>query len=154
MNKYILVVIAAFLLTACGEDEKPTIDLEYPEIIVTESSFPIQCSEVNRGGKLLFSALFRDNVELGGYSLDIHHNFDQHTHSTEVNDCESDPVKSAVDPMLFIQTYTIPAGLSEYQAEAEIDIPSEIDPGDYHFMIRLTDNEGWQTLQGISIKIK
>jgi hypothetical protein len=154
MKNYILVLIAALLLTGCGEDEQPAIDLEYPEIVVTDNSFPRQCSVVERGSKIQFRALFTDNVELGGYSLDIHHNFDHHTHSTEVNDCESDPVKAAVDPLLFIQTYTIPTGVREYEAEAEIDIPSDIDPGDYHLMIRVTDQEGWQSIQGLSIKIK
>ncbi|UZD23213.1 DUF4625 domain-containing protein [Algoriphagus halophytocola] len=153
MKKYALGLVLSMILFACGEDEKPAIDLEYPEIIATADSFPIQCSVVERGSTLEFKALFSDNVELGSYSLDIHHNFDHHTHSTEVNDCESDPVKAAVNPMLFIQTYTIPTGLNEYEAEAEIDIPSDIDPGDYHFLIRVTDKEGWQTLQGISIKI-
>ncbi|SFT36782.1 protein of unknown function [Algoriphagus locisalis] len=153
MKNYIIVLLAVSVLTACGEDEKPAIDLEYPEIIATANSFPIQCSVVERGETMQFRASFSDNVELGSYSLDIHHNFDHHTHSTEVNDCESDPVKAAVNPMLFIQTYTIPTGLTEYEAEAEIDIPSGIDPGDYHFLIRVTDKEGWQTLQGISIKI-
>ena len=153
MKNYILVLSALFLLTACGEDEQPAIDLDYPEIVVTENSFPVQCSVLERGAKIQFRALFRDNAELGGYSLDIHHNFDHHTHSTEVNDCESDPVKAAVDPLLFIQTYTIPTGLSKYGAEAEIDIPLDIDPGDYHLMIRVTDKEGWQTIQGLSIKI-
>lgn len=154
MKIYKLVLIMIFLLTACGEEENPAIDLEYPEIIDTENTFPVQCSIVERGGKIQFKALFRDNVELGGYSLDIHHNFDHHTHSTEVNDCNPNPIKTAVDPMLFIQAYTIPTGLAEYEAEAEIDVPSDIDPGDYHFMIRLTDKEGWQTIQGISIKIE
>ncbi len=150
--KSLILLFVVFLLVACGEDERP-IDLDYPEIIVTEDSFPVQCSVLERGGKLRFRALFRDNVELGGYSLDIHHNFDHHNHSTEVNDCESDPVKAAINPMLFIQTYTIPSGLQEYEAETEIEIPSDVDPGDYHFMIRVTDKEGWQTIQGISIKV-
>lgn len=153
MKNYIIVLLAVLAMTACSEDEKPAIDLEYPEIIATADSFPIQCSVVERGEKIQFKALFRDNVELGGYSLDIHHNFDHHTHSTEVNDCQADPVKVAVNPMLYIQTFTIPTGLNEYEAEAEIIIPSDINPGDYHFLIRVTDKEGWQTLRGISIKI-
>lgn len=153
IRKYLLILISCVLLSACGEDEKPVIDLEYPEIMVTEDSFPLQCSVLERGTTVQFRALFRDNVELGGFSLDIHHNFDHHTHSTEVNDCDTEPVKAPMNPLLFIQTYTIPTGLHEYEAEAEIDIPLDIDPGDYHFMIRITDQEGWQTIQGLSIKI-
>lgn len=154
MKKWLLILISGFAFSSCGEDEKPAIDMDYPEIIVTAESFPLQCSVIEKGSTLQFKALFRDNVELGGFSLDIHHNFDHHTHSTEVNECAEDPVKAAVSPLLFIQTYPIPDGLTEYVASAEIEIPSDIDPGDYHFMIRLTDDEGWQTIQGLSIKIQ
>lgn len=153
MKNYLLVLLAVIFLTACGEDEKPAIDLEYPEIIVTENSFPIQCSVVERGSTLSFRALFTDNVELGGFSLDIHHNFDHHTHSTEVSDCDTDPIKVAVNPLLLIQTYPIPAGLTSFEGTAMLEIPEDIDPGDYHFLIRVTDQKGWQTIQGLSIKI-
>jgi hypothetical protein len=43
--------------------------------------------------------------------------------------------------------------VKSYEATTQITIPADVDPGDYHFMIRLTDKEGWQTLKGLSIKI-
>jgi hypothetical protein len=154
MKKALLALLSGLVLFSCGEDEKPIIDKEYPEILVEGDSYPLQCSEIQRGTTMEFKAYFSDNVELGSYSLDIHHNFDHHTHSTEVNSCDEDPIKTPVNPLLLIQTFTIPEGLTEYEATAEIEIPSDIDPGDYHFLIRLTDQEGWQTLQGLSIKIE
>nr|WP_244939634.1 DUF4625 domain-containing protein [Arcticibacter tournemirensis] len=33
-------------------------------------------------------------------------------------------------------------------------MPADADPGDYHFMIKLTDKEGWQTIKGLSIKLQ
>lgn len=141
------------LFTACSSDND-VIDKEYPVIdISSTNAFPIQCSQVTRGQKFTFRASFSDNAALGSYSLDIHHNFDHHTHSTEVSDCETDPIKKPVKPMLYINSVTIPDGLKNYEAVQEIAIPEDIDPGDYHFMIRLTDKEGWQTLKGLSIKI-
>lgn len=154
MKKHILILFTGFLAFACGEEQKPDIDTEYPEIIVAEESFPRQCSVLKRGSTVAFKALFKDNKELGGFSLDIHHNFDHHTHSTELGNCDTDPVKAADNPMLFIQTYSIPSGLTVYEGTAEVQIPTDVDPGDYHFMIRLTDREGWQTVQGLSIKIQ
>lgn len=103
--------------------------------------------------KITFRAKFTDNTALGSYSLDIHHNFDHHTHSTEVNNCTADPIKKPVNPLLYINSVTIPDGQKSYEAVQEITIPTDIDPGDYHFMIRLTDKEGWQTIKGLSIKI-
>lgn len=149
----LLFLASASLFTACSSDND-SVDTEYPVIDISSSdAFPVQCSEVSRGEKITFRALFSDNAELGSYSLDIHHNFDHHNHSTEVNDCSNDPVKKPVNPMLYINSVTIPKGLKSYQAVQEISIPQDIDPGDYHFLIRLTDKEGWQTIKGISIKI-
>jgi hypothetical protein len=148
-----LILIAAF--SACKkEGSKEAIDTEYPQINVTAANaFPKQCSTVKRGEKFVFRAQVSDNAELGSISVDIHHNFDHHTHSTEVESCGVDPIKAPVNPFLLIQNYTIPGGIKSYEVQQEIAVPANIDPGDYHFMIRLTDKEGWQTIKGLSIKI-
>lgn len=144
---------SAILFTACSSDND-TVDTQYPVIDISAAdAFPIQCSQINRGEKITFRAAFNDNAALGSYSLDIHHNFDHHNHSTEVSDCDLAPIKKPVKPMLYINSVTIPEGKKSYQAIQEIKIPEDIDPGDYHFLIRLTDKEGWQTIKGISIKI-
>jgi hypothetical protein len=148
-----LILIAAF--SACKKDSnKEVIDTEYPEINVTATSeFPKQCSTVKRGEKFVFRAQVIDNAELGSVSVDIHHNFDHHTHSTEVESCGLDPKKTPVKPFLLIQAYPIPAGLKSYEVQQEISVPADVDPGDYHFLIRLTDKVGWQTIKGLSIKV-
>jgi Domain of unknown function (DUF4625) len=149
-----LLLAVILLLSNCSKDKDAPIDTTYPEINITAAdAFPKQCSVVKRGEKIVFRAALSDNAELGSLSLDIHHNFDHHTHSTEVESCAPDPVKSPVTPFLFIQSFPIPAGLKVYQPAIEVAIPANVDPGDYHFMIRLTDKEGWQTLKGLSIKI-
>lgn len=151
--KFLTGVFAIAIITSCSSDNAE-IDSEYPVIDITgTNAFPVQCSTIERGQTITFKATFNDNVALGSYSLDIHHNFDHHTHSTEVTSCEMEAVKKPVKPMLFINNYTIPDGLKSYEATAQITIPTDVDPGDYHFMIRLTDKEGWQTLKGLSIKI-
>ncbi|RZL39215.1 MAG: DUF4625 domain-containing protein [Pedobacter sp.] len=158
MKKYFrnlgLVALVAVAFAACKKDENE-VDTTYPEIDLSiAGASPVQCAEVLRGQKFTFKARFSDNVALGSYSLDVHHNFDQHNHTTEVNACTQDAKKAPVKPFLFIRDFTIPANSKDYVATAELDIPSDIDPGDYHFLIRLTDKEGWQTIRGISIKIK
>ena len=57
-------------------------------------------------------------------------------------------------PWVFNQDYQIPAGQKSYTARFDIQIPADIDEGDYHFMVRLTDRAGWQELKGIAIKIE
>ncbi|RZL60301.1 MAG: DUF4625 domain-containing protein [Pedobacter sp.] len=148
----ILSVLTIFLLSNCKK-ETEEIDTTYPEIIASSTAFPQQCSTIKRGESFTFKTRVSDNVELGSMSIDIHHNFDHHSHSTEVNSCNMEAVKSPVKPYLLIREISIPAGQKNYEATASINVPADIDPGDYHFLIRITDKAGWQTIKGISIKI-
>lgn len=142
------------VLSNCSKNTAEPIDTIYPEINTsTNDAFPKQCSVIKRGEKFVFRALLSDNAELGSLNLDIHHNFDHHTHSTELEECNLAPIKQPVKPFLLIKNIAIPSGLKSYQASAEIQVPLDVDPGDYHFMIRLTDKEGWQTIKGLSIRI-
>ncbi len=144
-------------LSSCEKDkeidqEKPTIDLSI------QGAFPVNCDTIYFGEISTLKVLFTDNVELGSFSIDIHHNFDHHSHSTEVTECNLDPVKEPVNPYVFIQDYDIPEGLTEYETNLEINILSTensvlLDEGDYHFFISLTDKEGWSTQKGLSIKM-
>ncbi|WP_442587540.1 DUF4625 domain-containing protein [Pedobacter sp. AW31-3R] len=150
-----LLLLATVFFSACKKDEQDEIDTTYPEIsIAAPDAFPKQCSVIKRGEKFIFRAVLSDNVELGSVSVDIHHNFDHHTHSTEVTSCEMEPVKVAVNPFLLIQAYQIPTGQKTFTVQQELTVPANVDTGDYHFMIRLTDKEGWQTIRGISVKIQ
>jgi hypothetical protein len=145
-----LMIITALYLS-CDRDES---DTELPVIFMSGAEhFPHNCDTIYVGESFTFRALFTDNVELGSYSIDIHHNFDHHSHSTDMADCPMNPDKSAVDPFLYISQFKIPDGLREYQAIQVIDVPEGIDTGDYHLMVRLTDKTGWQAIRGISIKI-
>ena len=49
--------------------------------------------------------------------------------------------------------YKIPSGETYYEAEFWLDIPEDVDPGEYHFMIRVTDASGWQQLRSVSIRL-
>jgi len=156
--KIILVLFIPFMiLDACkkGDEtdtEKPLIDLN------VQRAFPVNCDTLYFGEVFKFIVLLTDNMELGSYSLDIHHNFDHHSHSTEVTQCQMDPVKAPVNPFTFIQDYGIPAGLKEHVTDLSLLIPAGninglFDEGDYHFFIRLTDKAGWSTQKGLSIKM-
>jgi hypothetical protein len=145
-----LMLMMAFSISCDKEHrdtELPVIHMGGPE------HFPHNCDTIIIGRSFAFRALFTDNHELGSYSIDIHHNFDHHSHSTDLADCPMDPDKTANNPFLYIQQFDIPGGLKEYEALQVIDVPEGIDPGDYHLMVRLTDKTGWQAIRGISIKI-
>ena len=160
MKTFKFFFILFFLLMffySCTKDkeidtEKPVIDLTIPD------AFPVNCDTLYFGESFELKVLFSDNVELGSYSIDIHHNFDHHSHSTEVSECSLGPIKDPVNPFRFIEDYTISEGVNELETNRSISIPAGngsglYDEGDYHFFIRLTDNEGWSDQIGLSIKM-
>ena len=89
---------------------------------------------------------------MGNFNLEVHSNHDHHTHSTSATECPLDEHSTPEHPWVYNQDYAIPAGLRDYVATADIPIPPDITPGDYHFMIRLTDRGGWQELRSVAIK--
>lgn len=156
MTKYFtLLIVASTLLFACSgevDTEKPSIDL------TAADAFPKSCETLYFDEPFTVKWLLTDNVELGSYNIDIHHNFDQHNHSTEFEKCDLDDVKTAVNPYTFIQDYSIPEGSSDYNTEVSLTLPASdgtnlYDEGDYHFQLKVTDQEGWSKMVGLSVKI-
>lgn len=152
--KLLYLLIPVLTISACSSDDSNPVDSTKPVIDTSVSgAFPTSCSTVKRGGTINFKALFSDNQQLGSYSINIHNNFDHHSHDTEVDACNFDAIKTPVNPWAATMTYTIPENLKEFTAQQQIAVPTDIDTGDYHFMIQLTDAQGWATMRGISIKI-
>ena len=155
MTKTFLSLILLCALSACSSsDDSEPKDMTYPEIsdkgIV---AVPTDCDVFNRGEVIPFNYLFTDDTELGSYNIEIHNNFDHHTHSTSATECPMDEPKQAYHAWVFNQDYTIPPSQSNYIAHLDIPIPEDIDSGDYHFMLRVTDRAGWQQLHSVAIKI-
>jgi hypothetical protein len=154
MKKRSLLISFLSVILACGCRDNEAIDMQKPVIEMSVSEyFPRNCAFLKRGEIFTFKAKFSDNAELGNYNIEIHNNFDHHSHSTDSEECETDEKKIPVNAWVFNQDYSIPAGLKEFDASNEIAIPANIDAGDYHFMVRLTDKSGWQQLIAVSVKI-
>ncbi|MDR0422512.1 MAG: DUF4625 domain-containing protein [Proteiniphilum sp.] len=153
IRKTILCTVAVLLLLSCGgsgdyDMEKPAIDMS------GASAFPLTCDTVYRGESFTFGALFTDNRELGNYNIEIHNNFDHHSHSTDNTPCAPDERKAPVNPFIYNRDFRIPAGTVSLEVRNSIPVPEDVDTGDYHFMIRLTDRAGWQQLKAVSIKVR
>lgn len=148
-----LGLVATLLLTGgCGNEDQA---ISKPLILMdSEESFPKNCAVVLRGESIEFNAVFKDEQELGSYNLEIHNNFDHHSHSTEGESCTLDKKKAPVKPFIYNKDFSIPAGQTTYNAKVKIEVPADIDTGDYHFTIRLTNRAAWQEIKGISIKIR
>lgn len=152
-TKYMLLPLLC-ALAACSTDT----DTSMPEILSAgEATAPLNCQVYPRGGAIFFDYLFKDDKELGAYHIEIHNNFDHHTHSTEADEChhegEEEPENEPVKPWIFNKDFPIPAGSTSFEAKQTIPVPADVDPGVYHFMIRLTDRSGWQQLKSVSIRV-
>jgi hypothetical protein len=150
-----LILISGVISCDHGDNidtEKPSVNNNFA------GSFPVNCDTLYFGEEFTIKLLLKDNVELGSYSIEIHNNFDHHSHSTEVTECELWPKKVPVNPFVFIDDFDIPPGSTDFTTSETINIPAgngngAFDEGDYHFFISLTDKEGWSTQKGLSIKM-
>ena len=150
---YSIMLLCA--LSACsGSDDEVQKDMQQP--VISDQGItanPIDCQVYHRGEVIPFHYVMTDDQELGAYNIEVHNNFDHHTHSTTAVECPMDAQKQPQNPWVYNHDFSIPAGQSRYEARVDIEIPADIDPGDYHFMIRLTDRAGWQQLHAVAIKI-
>ncbi len=154
MKKFYFVFLLMPMLWACSKEDDGTKDMTKPVIVSdNQTSNPINCQVYAKGEIITVRYTFTDNEELGKYNIEIHNNFDHHSHSTEAEECEMNEVVKPVKPWVFNRDYSIPAASKSYTTNDKIEIPADIDAGDYHFMIRLTDKSGWQEIKSVSIKI-
>ncbi|MDO5969446.1 DUF4625 domain-containing protein [Flavivirga aquimarina] len=152
--KYYFFILSILLIASCSSDdnvdkdeEKPTISVNYNE------GFPQGCVLLVKGETYNFRAKVTDNKALASYSIDIHNNFDHHTHDDQVTECDLEDIKQAINPLIFIENYSIEDNLTSYEINTPITIPSDIDAGDYHCAYSVTDQTGWQARTSIDIKI-
>ncbi len=158
-HKYLIIASLLMLpiFSTCTKEtetdkEKPKIELDFGY------AFPVNCDTLYFGETFNLRVRFSDNSELGSFNIDMHNNFDHHSHSTEVTECNLDPVKTPVNPYTYIDDFDIDEGLNVFETNIPITIPSgnsngNFDDGDYHFFISLTDKEGWSAQKGLSVKI-
>ena len=148
-------IMLLYALSACsGSDDEVQKDMQQP--VISDQGItanPIDCQVYHRGEVIPFHYVMTDDQELGAYNIEVHNNFDHHTHSTTSVECPMDAQKQPQNPWVYNHDFSIPAGQNRYEARVDIEIPADIDPGDYHFMIRLTDRAGWQQLHAVAIKI-
>lgn len=149
-------VAALFDMVACSSNDDVVKDTQLPTITdqgITAN--PVDCQVYNWGDVIPFRYRFTDNEELGNYNIEIHNNFDHHTHGTQGKSCDPDKTeRNAKNAFYYNQDFSIPRGSKAYDASQEIQIPATVEPGDYHFVIRVTDQTGNQQLRAMAIKIK
>lgn len=131
------VLIVMVSISGCIDDAGGTLDITAPEIQILH---PLPGSYHEAGGFIEFESLFKDDLELGSYSIDVHDNLDGHEHGRIAG--------PATDPELvrwsFKRNYSIPAGMIIYVAQHDdnIDILPNAIAGPYHFIVQAVDMAG------------
>lgn len=153
--KHLYVLPLVMLLVSCSSSDDSSVDEEKPSISVNYAGgFPQACETLERGQTYTFKAQVTDNLALASYSLNIHHNFDHHTHDDQGAQCELEEVKAAVNPLIYIENFDIEGSKTSYEINISVIIPEDIDPGDYHCSYSVTDVTGWQSRTSVDIKIE
>jgi len=152
--KYVLLGFMLMAFLSCSDEDDSNKDDIKPVITINyDGGFPQACAELTKGETYHFKAMISDNKELASYSLDIHHNFDHHTHDDQGVQCELDLLKEASTPFIFMENYTVESGMTSYEIDITLTIPETVDAGDYHCAYSVTDVTGWQARTSVDIKI-
>lgn len=153
---FMSIIFALFFIAfmACRNSQK---DLTPPVISINDFQ-PANCDIYYQEDTITVHFVCSDDTELGNFNIEIHSNFDHHTHSTEAEDCEEEHEHEGEEPTgtawIFNQDFAIPANSQEYTADIKIPVPNDAADGEYHFMLRLTDKAGWQTIKASAIHIE
>ena len=138
--QFTMVFAISLVLTRCGGPVDLGPDTTSPQISIEEAHPAIQTAEVcgapannvilvDTGAEIVLDLLFTDDRELGEYKIDIHHNFDCHSHG-----------KRSVVPWQMIKV--LPLKGDRERVIEQIAVPSEVTVGDYHLLIQALDAEG------------
>lgn len=142
------------VLTSCGNDGEDNTDTQKPTISINYANgFPQPCEALQRGQNYIFRAQLTDNFDLAAYSIEIHENFDHHTHDNQEIECDIEEDKEPLNPFLYLENFSIVGSTSTYEIAQSISIPNDVDTGDYHCQLSVTDQTGWQSIIAIDIKI-
>ncbi|MDR2027577.1 MAG: DUF4625 domain-containing protein, partial [Prevotellaceae bacterium] len=127
-----LTAICFLAFNACKEDSdtvKPVINLIEPE----------DGDSLHIGDDVHFKVEFSDNEALASYKVDIHPNFDNHSHAVTKHDDDDD---ETVDFVYEKSWSTISGQKNASVHHHEIVIPENATPGHYHLMVYCTDAAG------------
>lgn len=164
--KYIslLSIASVFTFTSCtsGDDN---VDTEKPVVILNA---PVEGAKLQAGKDVHFDMDLSDNEALGSYNVDIHNNFDGHDHTghndtkafsviladDHDHDHDHDEENEARNPFKFNRTWDDIYGLrNTHVHQHEIVIAKDAKRGAYHFVVKVVDKAGNQTMVFRNIEI-
>ena len=130
-----ILVISVLAFFSCDKEDsdttKPVIDLHEP----AEGQALLIGSEKG----VHFEMDLSDDVMLKSYKIDIHNNFDHHSHGGTRAEGEGRV------PFVFNRSYDVSGKKNVHVHHHDIVFPEDATPGDYHLMVYCTDAAGNET---------
>jgi len=130
-NIVLVFLLSSFVLFSCKKEKKEELDNQKPSITVNK---PINNFVSKGGSDFEIDIVFKDNMNLSQYKLEIHSNFDGHTHGKTDGE--------ATVPWEWDTIVNISG--KEHQAKFKIKVPMNITAGNYHFLAMCTDAVGYE----------
>lgn len=139
-----LLATVTFMFSSCDNDDssdtiKPLIELHEPE--------EGQALEIGNEHGVHFEMDLSDDVMLKSYKIEIHSNFDHHSHGGN-----SRTVLETVD-FSFNRSYDVSGQKTAHIHHHDIVIPANATAGDYHLMVYCTDAAGNESYIARNIKL-
>lgn len=126
----ISLLIFSSLFLSCSDDDGDTT------APVIKLKAPGEGAILKIGSDVHFELELYDNEMLASYKVDIHNNFDSHTHTRALNS-ESNTIAFS-----FQKTWDVSGLKNASIHHHEIIIPENATPGKYHLMVYCTDAAG------------
>lgn len=130
-----LLALFSLVSVSCKDSDsdttKPVISLIDPQ----------EGEAVKIGGDMHLEMDLSDDVMLKSYMIEIHNNFDHHSHgSSRAAATDGQTVNFS-----FNKSYDLSGKRSAHIHQHDVVIPANATPGDYHLMIYCTDASGNET---------
>lgn len=121
------------------DNERPTVELIAPK----------EGAKLKIGGKhgVHFEMNLRDNVMLKSYKIEIHNNFDNHSHETKTLRHGDEK------PFFFQKEYDLSGKKEDAIHHHDIVIPENAAEGKYHLLVQVLDAAGNQTTVARNIEL-
>lgn len=119
-----LIALSVVFLNACDSDDE--VDVTAPTITLEEPGYG---EAFAAGGTIHFDALFEDDIKLASFSVNIHNNFDGHSHG-----------RIAVSPFTYEESFTLSGKSAD--KHVDIDVSADATAGPYHLVVVAIDAEG------------
>jgi uncharacterized membrane protein len=137
-------MMASIFVVSCdkknndGDTVKPVINLIEPE----------EGDVLQIGDDVHFEMELSDDVALGSYKVNIHHNFDGHGHEQKADEGEETVAFE------FNREWNDISGKKNTTVHHhEIEIPENATPGDYHLMVYCTDAAGNESYITVNVEL-